>query len=91
MTSYRVTEYDEDTRGHPAFELAPDVPSPLAPVLIIVIRPGGSTDVYRQDGTPWPAGHLTPGDVRVVAARKHRELTASGFYDLPDIRNKQAR
>ena len=83
MPSYRVTEYDEDIRGHPSFFAEPDVPSPLAPALIIVIRPGGRTDVYRTDGTPWPEGRITPGDARIVAARKHRELIASGFYDPP--------
>lgn len=84
MTSYRVTEYDEDIRGHPSFEVTPDVPSPLAPVLWIVRRPGGTWDVYRSpDGTPWPAGRPVPGDARVVAARKYRELTESGFYAAP--------
>jgi hypothetical protein len=77
---YRVTECDEDINGHPSFEVTPDKPSPLAPVLIIVIRPGGRADAYRWDGTPWPAGRMTPGDARIVAARKYRELAASGFY-----------
>jgi hypothetical protein len=83
MPAYRVTEYDEDIRGHPSFLVEAAEPSPLAPALFIVRRPGGTYDVYRTDGTPWPAGQMTPGDARVVAARKHRELTASGFYSTP--------
>lgn len=81
MNRYRVTEYDEDRNGHPSFLVTPDEPSPLAPELIIVRRPGGNWDVYRWDGSRWPDGTPTPGDARIVAARRYRELEASGFYD----------
>jgi hypothetical protein len=80
---YRITEYDEDHRGHPSFLAEAIEPSPLAPAVILVRRPGGTWDAYRWDGSPWPAGHLTPGDARIVAARKYRELDESGFYDVP--------
>jgi hypothetical protein len=79
--TYRITEYDEDRNGHPSFLAEAITPSPLAPLVILVRRPGGDWDAYRWDGTPWPAGHLTPGDARIVAARRYRELEASGFYD----------
>jgi len=78
---YRVTEYDEDHNGHPSFLVEATEPSPLAPALIIVRRPGGSWDVYRWDGSPWPAGRTTPGDARIAAARKYRELDQQGFYN----------
>ena len=80
---YRVTEYDEDHRGHPSFLVEAVEPSPLAPALILVRRPGGTWDAYRWDGSRWPAGSMTPGDARIVAARKYRELVESGFYDVP--------
>ena len=80
---YRVTEYDEDRNGHPSFFVEAAEPSPLAPALILVRRPGGDWDAYRWDGTPWPAGQVTPAFARIAAARKYRELDEHGFYSQP--------
>jgi hypothetical protein len=85
MPAYRITEYDEDRNGHPSFLAEAITPSPLAPAVVLVRRPGGDWDIYRWDGTPWPAGRgpllRAKADAICVAARKYRELEARGFYD----------
>ena len=75
---YRVTEYDEDRYGHPSFLVEAAEPSPLAPALILVRRPGGSWDAYQWDGTPWPGWDGPPWTAGVRPDRGGAQVPGAG-------------